>query len=143
VAFKHGKAGYLALTDVGAVERNVSAFVTNVDMTLDVDNPITTTYTATGVRRQVVGLKDNSFTVTMLHDTTASTGSWTVVMGLINAPPATATVFKWGPEGSTGGLPRVTGSCRIKSAKMSEPVDGVVTITADFEGDGGATVDTF
>ena len=112
-------------------------------MELKQDNPITTTYGATGVRRGVVGLKDGTFSVSGLHDVTASVGSWTVFSGLYQSPPATAPVFKWGPEGVTGGLPRITGSARLASFSTGAAVDAVLPFTATFEADGPFTVDVF
>lgn len=141
MAFKHGKNGYFAITDSGAVERNVSPFVNNVDMNLEIDLPTTTTLGASAVRRQVVGLKDGGFTVSALHDTTASTGSWTVFTGLYGL--AAASTFKWGPEGVTGGLPRITGTARLKSIKTGSPVDGVVPMTLEFVTDDAVTIDVF
>jgi hypothetical protein len=141
MAFKHGKDGAFLITDSGAVERNISAFVTGVDMTLEIDLPDTTTLGSQARRRGVVGLKDSSFSVTGFHDTTASTGSWTVLPALLGL--AAASTFKWGPEGTTGGLPRITGTCRLRSYKTGSPVDGVVPFTAEFVGDNVVTVDTF
>lgn len=141
MAFKHGKGGYFAITDSGAVERDVSAFVTNVDVNLEIDLPDTTVLGSAGRRRTVVGLEDGSITVSGFHDTTASTGSWTVFSALLGL--AAASTFKWGPEGSTGGLPRVTGSARLRSYKTGSPVDGVVPFTAELVADNGFTVDTF
>lgn len=139
--FKHGKASKFLITDSGAVERDISAYLNNVDITLDIDLPDTTTFGANAHRHQVVGLKDGQFTVTGFHDTTASTGSWTVLTGLYGL--ATASTFKWGPEGSTAGLPRVTGAARLRSIKTGAPVDGVVPFSADFLCDDAVTVDVF
>lgn len=139
--FKHGKNGKFLITDSGAVERDISAYVSNVDMKLSVDLPATTTLGAAAVRRQVVGLKDGSFTVTGFHDVAALTGSWTVLTGLYGL--AGASTFKWGPEGSTAGLPRITGAARLQSFNSGSPVDGVVPFTAEFVCDDAVTIDTF
>lgn len=141
MAFKHGRLGVFLITDSGAVERDTSAFVNNVDIGLEIDLPDTTTLGQTAHRRQVVGLKDANFTVSAFHDTTASTGSWTVFPGLYGL--AAASTFKWGPEGSTAGLPRITGSCRLKGIKTGSPVDGVVPMTIELVADGAVTIDVF
>lgn len=139
--FKHGKAGAFTITDTGSSERDVSAYVSNVDMNLSVDLPETTTLGAAGVRRQVVGLEDVTITVTGFHDIAANTGSWTVFTALLGF--ATASTFEWGPEGTASSAPRITGSCRVASFQSGSPVDGVVPFTVELVGDGGFTVDTF
>lgn len=139
--FKHGRLGVFSITDTGAVERDVSAYVNNVDIGLEIDLPDTTTLGASAHRRQVVGLKDTNFTLSAFHDTAASTGSWTVFTALYGF--ANASTFKWGPEGSTTGLPRITGSCRVKSIKSGSPVDGVVPMTIELVADNAVTIDTY
>lgn len=141
MAFKHGKGGHFAITDSGATERNVSPYCDDVKIDLDIANPITTTFGSNGQRRQVVGLKDSKITVSGKHDTTALVGSWTVFTGLYGL--AAASTYKWGPEGSTAGLPRVTGAARMSKYGTGSKVDGVVPFTAELEGDDVATIDTF
>lgn len=139
--FKHGKSGVFSITDSGAVERDVSAYVNNVDISLEIDLPDTTTLGATAHRRQVVGLKDANFSLAAFHDTTALTGTWTVFTALYGL--ATASTFKWGPEGSTAGFPRITGSCRVKGIKTGSPVDGVTPMTIELVADGAVTIDVY
>lgn len=141
MAFKHGKNSKFSIDDSGGTLRDVSAYTSNIDMTLDVDLPDTTFYGSAARRRTVVGLKDGKFTGQFFHDTTATTGSWTVLTALYGT--ANTSTFSWGPEGSTTGLPRITGECRLGSLKFSDPVDGVVTITADFVSDDAVTIDTY
>jgi hypothetical protein len=139
--FVHGKSGSFKIDDSGGTLRDVSPYVSHVDINLDVDIPPTTTLGATAIRRQVVGLKDSAITVTGFHDQVATVGSWTVFTGIYGL--AATSTFNWGPEGTATGKPRITGECRLKSFKSGSPVDGVVPFTAELVGDDTVTIDTY
>ena len=47
------------------------------------------------------------------------------------------------PEGSTTGLPRITGAFRVKNLSFGDPHDGIVTIAAQCESDDVVTIDTY
>jgi hypothetical protein len=126
MAFKHGRN-----TVVLYNQYDMTAFLNASDTDASVDNPITTTYSNSGVRRQVVGLQDGKVTFGGYHDTGATHPVFTAALGA-----ASAGLLSLFPEGTTIALPVTMLGVRAASYKASEPVDAVVTCTAEFDGDG-------
>lgn len=141
MAFIHGRNGAFTITDSAAAERDLSSQTTGVDVDLSIDIPDTTALGAVARRRQVVGLKDNKMSWSGFYDSTAATGSYTVFKGL--RAHATASTVEWGPEGSTNGLPRITGSFRVANIKLGSKVDGVNPLSVELVADGDVTLDVF
>lgn len=133
--FKHGR-NTVVLVD----QYNLSAYLNGSDLDAEVDVPPTTTYGATGVRRQIVGLKDGGLALQGLHDAVAG-GSQAVLTAIFGS--ATASVVTRGVEGTAIGAPADLVSGREKSLKSGSPVDGVVPISAEMTADGGVDFGKF
>lgn len=140
MAKTHGKETAFTITDSGSTERDISAYLTSVDFSRDVDTPESTTF-GDDDREYIVGLRGASFSVSGFWDDTATSGPDVVLNGLLGL--ATASTFEYGPEGSTTGDIRYTGSCFLTSYSTSSPVDGITTFSADFIVTGAVTRDTF
>lgn len=141
MAFQHGRTSAFLITDSGAVERNLSAFLDNIDFPQEVDIPETSVFGDTARGYDVVGLKGSSISISGKFDPTATTGPDAVLAGLLGF--ANTSTFKYGPYGTTAGQVRYTGSCRLRSYRVSGAVDGVVSFQAEFVVDGAVTRDTF
>lgn len=141
MSFVHGKGSKFSITDSGAVERDLSAYLTNVELPLEIDLPDSTTLGASAHRHQVVGLKDATITLTGFFDSTATSGPHVVLSGLYGF--ANASTFKYGPEGSSSGKVRFTGAARLRSYRTNAPVDGLVPFTAELAVDDAVTIDTY
>lgn len=90
--------------------------------------------------KTVVGLPDVSFTVTGPYDTTASTGSHTVISGL---PGLTATAsFEYSPAGTTSGFPKYSGECRCTEYTVDASVKSAIKYKASFHVEGAVTTGT-
>lgn len=130
MTFKHGRSAAVLID-----QYDVSAYFMGSDESAEVDLPPTTTYGATGVRRQVVGLRDATMSLAGYHDAVAG-GSQAVLASIFAG--TNASVVTKAPEGvATIGLPAILMSAREKSLKSGSPVDGVVPISAELSGDGG------
>lgn len=121
-------------TEVLLDQFRLSPYLANYDPSAEVDLPATTTFGNTAVRRQVVGLKDATATLSGFHDAVAG-GSQAVLTAAFAA--AAASVLTVAKEGFAIGKPAELMSVREKSLKSAAPVDGVVPISADLVGDGG------
>lgn len=130
MAFKHGRNAAILID-----EFDVSAYFMGSDESAEVDLPPTTTYGASAVRRQVVGLKDGTMSLEGYHDAAAG-GSQAVLKAIYGS--ATASVVTKAPEGvATIGLPALMLSAREKTLKSGSPVDGVTPISSELTADGG------
>ena len=140
MSFHPGKGSAFYIDDSGGSSNNISAFVTNVDMTFDVNVPETTVF-GVNDRTYIVGLRGSTFSISGHFDETASTGPDAILHGIINLNTGVTQTFQYGPEGDTTGDVRYTGECFITSYAVTAPVDGVVDFSADFTVTGAVTRD--
>lgn len=83
------------------------------------------------------GLTNGKITVNGLWDKTATVGSYIVFKALIGEGISAA--FTYGPEGSTTGNVKVTGTCVLESYTESAPVADLVSFTATLQITGAVT----
>lgn len=123
MAFTHGRLGYfkLATTDL-------SAFMDSCDFDHGSDVHETTTYGKTYKTKQG-GLKEGSFSIGGLYDSTAVTGVETVVPPLVG----TVAVFEYGPEGNGGTKVKYSGSVVVEKYTVSQPVGDMVRWKATLQ----------
>ncbi len=89
----------------------------------------------------VTGLTNGTITVAGLWDKTASTGSYTVLAPLVGT--LTSSAFVWGPEGTTAGKVKYTGSCVLDTYTESDPVADLIKFTAKFQITGAVTAGVY
>jgi len=130
MAFQHGKSGYFAIDDDAPALKDISAFVSNVDFSRDIDTPETTVF---GVddRTYIPGLKGATISISGYFDSTDATGI-DEIMDDQFVKTVTST-FNYSPEGTTTGDIVYHGECICTNYSLSSPVDGVVSYTADFQ----------
>lgn len=123
MAFTHGRLAYfkLATTDL-------SAMMDSIDFNHGGEVHETTTYGKT-YKTKVGGLKEGSFTIGGLYDSTAVTGVETVIPPLVG----TVAVFEYGPEGNTPTKVKYSGSAVVENYNHSTPVGDMVRWTASLQ----------
>lgn len=133
MAFSHGRLAYfkLATTDLSAV-------MDSIDFDHGGDVHDTTTYGKT-YKTKTGGLKEASFSIGGLYDSTAVTGPETVIPPLIG----TVAVFEYGPEGNTIGKVKYSGSVVVEKYTQSAPVGDMVRWKATLQTTDTVTKATF
>lgn len=123
MAFTHGRLAVfkLATTDL-------SAFMDSTDFDHGADVHDTTTYGKT-YKTKVGGLKEASFSIGGLYDSTAVTGVETVVPPLVG----TVVAFEYGPEGNAAGKVKYSGSVVVEKYTHSTPVGDMVRWKASLQ----------
>jgi len=96
-----------------------------VDFSRDVDNPEVTTF-GDDDREYIVGLRGATISISGFWDATLD-GVLGQVVGA-----STSLDFEYGPQGSTVGDVKYSGSCIMNSYAPSSPVDGPASWSADF-----------
>lgn len=121
--FSHGRLAYfkLATTDLSAV-------MDNIDFDHGTDVHETTTYGKT-YKTKMGGLKEASFSIGGLYDSTAVTGPETVIPPLVG----TVAVFEYGPEGNTPTKVKYSGSVVVEKYTQSAPVGDMVRWKATLQ----------
>lgn len=134
MAFIHGKNTSFSING-----KDISAFLDNVDFNNVTDTAETSTFGATA-KTYIGGLTDATFSISGKWDPTVTTGPDAVLDALVGAA---ATTFIYGPQGTTAGQIKYTGSAILTSYKITSPIGGVVTLSADFQPSGAITRTTF
>lgn len=123
MAFTHGRLAFfkLATTDLSAV-------MDSIDFDHGSDVHDTTTYGKT-YKTKTGGLKEGSFSIGGLYDSTAVTGPETVIPPLVG----TVAVFEYGPEGNTPTKVKYSGSVVVEKYTQSAPVGDMVRWKATLQ----------
>jgi hypothetical protein len=114
----------------------VSPYLTSVQFEQDNDTHDTTTFGSTG-HTFIAGLTNGKITIQGLWDKTATVGSRTVFQAKIGV--ATPTAFVYGPEGTTTGNVKYTGTAVVESYTESAPVADLVTVNIVLQISGAVT----
>lgn len=101
------------------------------------DLPDATAFNGSGAKSFVAGLNEGEFALEFFWDSTVDSH----LSGLIGY--TTAVNFQYGPDGSTTGYPKYTGTCFLSNLSMPATVGDVKTITATFKPTGAITRGTF
>lgn len=135
MAFVHGKD---AVFKVGSTD--LSAYLNQADLDQSVDMAETSTM---GVEAKtfISGLSEAKITVAGFYDSTGTTGPDAVLNPLVGSD--TSSTFEYGPEGSTSGKIKFSGSCYVTSYKFTAPVGDVVGFSAEFQVTGAVTRGTY
>lgn len=123
MAFSHGRLTYFKLGTT-----DLSAFMDSTDFDQGSDVHETTTYGKTW-KTKAPGLKEGSFSVGGLYDSTAVTGEETIIPPLVG----TVAVFEYGPEGNAAGKVKYSGSVAVEKYTVSSPVGDMVRWKASLQ----------
>lgn len=137
----HGKNAVFKIDDSGGTLRDISAHVHDVSGLPGGRSLSDSTAFGDGGEKSQPGLANATFTVTGWIDTTATTGSYTVLNGL-RTTTATAS-FEYGPIGSTSGYPKHTGECWLQDLAFDATVTDTVPFKATLKLDGVTTDTTY
>src|SRR5262245_30063449 len=130
MAFFHGKGLVFKLDNSAGTLQTLTSFVDSVDLDNSVDMGETTTAGAED-KTFVSGPAEHDLSISGKYDETASTGPDAILFGLVGLE--TTSTFEFGPATATSGRPKYTGECFLTGYKVSAPIGGVVTFTADFK----------
>lgn len=141
MSFTHGKDAVFSLDDSGGTLRNIKIYLNSVTGLPGGRGLSETTAFGDQGTRNIPGMANTTFSIAGHFDSTATTGSATVLNGLRTAT-ATAT-FEYGPEGGTTGKVKYSGECWLTELTVDASVSDRVPIAATFQVDGVVTVGTY
>lgn len=127
MAFEHGKGTVLKLDNSGGTLTDISAYLNNVDFSHEIDTPESTVF-GNNDRTYIAGLKTATFSISGFWEAS----NLDALVGTILGQTA-ALEFEYGPGGSTSGDIKYSGSAFCTNYSISNPVDGIVSFTADFQ----------
>jgi hypothetical protein len=137
MAFEHGKVTVFKIDNSGGTLTDISSYLNNVDFSREVDVPESTVFGLSD-RTYIEGLRTASFSISGFWES----ANLDALLGTILGQTA-ALEFEYGPGGSTAGDIKYTGSAYCTNYSVSNPVDGIVTFSADFQVTGGVTRGTY
>lgn len=125
--FRHGKRTVVLLNGT-----DMSPFLNEATQTQQIETAETTTFSSED-KTYITGLGDGTISMSGLFDDTAN-ASDQVLRGIIQQEDETLTVL---PEGATAGARSIVANGLMTSYEVSSPVGDVVSISAEFQADGG------
>lgn len=134
--FKHGKSGYLSMSDTGGSTFNASSGIDGSSLDRVCKMEETSAY-GDDDRTYIPGLRDATIPVSA-HFASTYDEKLTGMIG-----NSTATNWVWGPAGNTAGLRKHTGSAHLSKLSISVPVDGKISASFDMQVTGPITSTTF
>lgn len=138
----HGKVSNFKVEDsAGTTLRDLSTNLTNVAFSRQNDTHDSTAFGSEG-HTFMTGLTNGKITLTGWTAYTASTGTMTVLDGLVGLDTVTMG-FEYGPHGIVTGLPKYTGECILESLDVSDPVADLVSFVAVLQISGDVTKGVF
>ena len=135
MAFVHGKGGSFTIQDSAGTVRDLSPYLTKVELPQDVDAAETTTFGATG-KTYILGLRNGIISLEGRFDATA--------VGWLNGIVAVdARAFTWGPAGTTTGFVKYSGSGFLTNLSQNGDLGDVVGLSAGYQISGAPTVGVY
>jgi hypothetical protein len=134
--FRHGKATVFKLDNASATLTDISNTLTDVSFPAKVDTAEVTAFGASS-KSYVVGLTDGTISISGTFDATVDA----LFAGVVGF--ATALNWNYGPEGSTAGFVKYTGTGYVTSYQKSGTVGDVVKYSAEIQVTGAVTRTTF
>jgi len=145
MALQAGNAAVLKLTDNGDSERTLSAYVTKLD--LNFKGHTLADVTSMGDSGKTYAsdeLEDGTFSVEFMYDDGSNTVFDTLYDATVGLRTATsAKAFEIGPQGSSNGDPKFSGSCFLEDVSMPVAVGDMIRVTASFKVSGAVTVGSY
>lgn len=139
MTFVAGKVSVFKVQDAGGTLRDLSAYFNKGDLDRMADMLETTVF-GLNSKTYVSGLFDGSIPLEGFYDSTVTSGVDVVLSGILGGATRT---FELGPEGGSAGKIKYTGSCLLKSYKISSAVAEIVSISAELQLTGDVTRTTF
>lgn len=121
--FAHGRLAYFKLGT-----QDLSSQMDSISFNHGSDVHDTSTF-GKSYRTKAGGLKQASFSIGGLYDSTAVTGVETIIPPLVG----TTVVFDYGPEGNAAGKVKYSGSVVVESYDQSAPVADMIRWTASLQ----------
>jgi hypothetical protein len=131
MAFTHGSKGYLMVATT-----DISQYVESSDLNLTRESADIKPYSVAFVQR-VMGIISAALNAACAYDPALDALIWAALIS------ATATAWKFGPQGGTSGLVRYSGDMWISSSAISAPSTGKATHNFVCQPTGTITKDTF
>lgn len=128
--FQNASGSYFEITDTGASSRNITPYVKSVEGLPGPRNLDDATALGDAGRKHWPGLEDGTVRLTLMWSKDALVGPDTIFGPLRTHTAAVA--FAYGPEGSTGGDIKYSGTCWVENyeapARVGSLIEAIVTL---------------
>ena len=141
MAFFDSKVSKLLLDDTGGTQRDLSAFITEVRGLPGARLLNEVTALGDSGARFVPGLEDVAISLAGIFDDTANSGP-DAVLGPLRTHTS-AVDFEYGPEGSTSGDVKYSGTCWVAQYDLRSRVGSLVEWSAVLQVEGAVARGTF
>lgn len=139
--FKHGKNAHFALDGTAGSLVVISDTLNEVSLPREIETAETTAF-GNNDKTYITGLGDATISLSGMFDATVDTMIAGNIANLKSGSVSSLT-FEYGPSGSAGSSPKLSGEALITSYEVSSPVGDVITYSLELQVTGGVTAGTF
>jgi hypothetical protein len=143
VAFSHGKAASFSVgtAAIPATPTDITTYLTSISFPRSVDTAESSTFGDTS-KSYLVGLSDGTISIEGKLDPTVE-HHLADLAAQAHSLAGVALNFEYGPQGTTGGLPKYTGTCHLTSFEESTDIGDAASFSAEFQITGDVTRATY
>lgn len=141
MAFNHSKLSYFQTDDASNTLRNITAYLTSVELPEELELIDTTTMGATS-KTYVIGFADAKISYQGYWDPTLD-GYLSGLKAAFRDGTLASASWVYGPAGSTSGYVKFSGEYVMTSYKKSNEIKGVTEFMVEGQVTGNVTVGTF
>jgi predicted secreted protein len=141
MAFVHGKNAYFQLDNSAGTLTTLSSIANEVTYSLSLETSETSVF-GSSAKTYIMGQNDATISLKGLFDQTTAT----TIEGAIDALVSnslTSLKFVFGPQGSTTGQKKFSGTCIVTAYEIGSPVGDVVSLSLELQRTGATTIGTF
>ncbi len=141
MAFNDSKLSVFLLDDTAAAQKDLSAFITDIDGLPGPRNLNEVTALGDSGSKWIPGLENVTITISGIYDDTAVSGP-DAVLGPLRTHTA-AVDFEYGPEGNVSGDTKYSGTCWVTDFTIRSSVGNRVEFSATLQVEGVTARGTF
>lgn len=134
MSFVHGKSGSFWLDNSGGTLTDISSYVKDVELSIDIDTVETTTI-QNDSKTYIPGTEGSTLSVTLLWNTTIDAHIWGIKSSIVT--------FAYGPAGSASGSIKYTGECMLTNFTIPTDVGSETQLTISLQCTDDITRTTF
>jgi len=141
MAFVHGKNAYIQLDNSAGTLTSLTSIANEVTYSLSIETAETSVF-GTSSKQYITGQNDATISISGLFDQTTATTIEGAIDALISGSLASLK-FVFGPQGSTAGNKKFSGTALVTSYEIGAPVGDVVSLSIELQRTGATTIGTF
>jgi len=141
MAFVHGKNAYIQLDNSAGTLTSLTSIANEISYSQSIDTAETSVF-GSSAKTYITGQNDATISIKGLFDQTTANTIEGAIDALISGS-LTSLKFVFGPQGSTAGNKKITGTAIVTAYDIGASVGDVVSLSVELQRTGATTITTF